>query len=77
MSEQNEATVLIAGHEVKASAAQMVVDLAIPSVRKVIEEMVLKGRSVESTSSAAKTAAEAAVATILWMTNCGSRHQPS
>lgn len=57
--------VSIDGHYIDAPTARMLMDATIPSVKRVVEELVISGKDDVDVKAAAKTTAEAVVGTIV------------
>lgn len=65
MSGKETKNAFIDGHVVDARTASALMDAAIPSVKRVVEELVIAGKDDTAVKTAAKTTAEAVVGTIV------------
>lgn len=64
-NKQAKSMTVIDGHEVDSGTAKMLMDIVVPSVKRVVEEMVIARRGDDVVKAAAKTTAEAVVGTII------------
>ena len=64
-NKQAKSAILIDGREVDPGTARMLMDAVVPSIKRVVEEMVIARRSDDAVKAAAKTTAEAVVGTII------------